>query len=893
MKIDIENNQHRVSFANDFSKDAFDLYSEEGGFAAMLRTGVKLAQEGNRTEARHLLLRVTEAEPENETAWLWLASISEYPEELLIFLRNVLKVNPQNERAIEWEKATKSLLAKTFVQRGIEASQENRAEFAKQCFLHAIVQDQESEMGWLWLASVTESVEEKLIYLQKVLSINPANETAQSSLKSLKDKKIQALLRKANSAAIAGERETANLLLEDIMKDSPDVEEAWILKAYLADGFFEKIKCYEKVLETNPENEAARAGIASLKLLMEKSETQAEDFTEENQVFATPELVAENTEIAVEESFNNIKEINDIEEIPAEVLAEVGEKENAVYFISETEPVLGESEKNYFKVNLEEPAPVEMAEENSSAVFFDPSENYLIDDTQVPNREFSVLEENTESSFVSPIESVDSTAESADSEAAESLIEEAFIPQHDEIELLEAHESEDDFSDNQLELSLDGENSENYVAETIELTNTEASFDEQVSEENAEAESMKHREEAAIETDESPETYRADYSEKTTENISNYTDFSTLSENSYDLSDYSTEVLSSQETVNSAPTESYYSPLVEYSSSENDFGNSSANYSVEDSPVSETFETIEHFDYEINEKVETPEEIEMQQEDYVSKEPDSSETVESSATADDFTQFQTRTFNNVETAICPFCAFGNTVHSVVCASCRTILSLSDLEMILSYQDANSLVLEQAIERIESEKSARKLSSDELQILGIAYLNAKNLRKGLNCLQEASKMVPNDVVLSSKVNFLAIRLSEIEMQENKNQENISISRTIMVVDDSPTVRKLISGKLEKSGHFVVTAVDGVDAMAKLAEAVPDLILLDIAMPQLDGYQVCKMIRSNDLTKDVPVVMISGKDGFFDKVRGKMVGSTGYITKPFGPETLMKAVETYIN
>ncbi|MBK7512656.1 MAG: response regulator [Chloracidobacterium sp.] len=118
------------------------------------------------------------------------------------------------------------------------------------------------------------------------------------------------------------------------------------------------------------------------------------------------------------------------------------------------------------------------------------------------------------------------------------------------------------------------------------------------------------------------------------------------------------------------------------------------------------------------------------------------------------------------------------------------------------------------------------------------------------------------------------------------------KTILVVDDSPTVRKLISSKLEKSGHNVVCAEDGVDAMTVLESTVPDLVLLDIAMPRMDGYAVCKLIRSNDATKEVPVVMISGKDGFFDKVRGRMAGTTGYITKPFGPETLMRALETYL-
>ncbi|RMG04500.1 MAG: response regulator [Acidobacteria bacterium] len=116
--------------------------------------------------------------------------------------------------------------------------------------------------------------------------------------------------------------------------------------------------------------------------------------------------------------------------------------------------------------------------------------------------------------------------------------------------------------------------------------------------------------------------------------------------------------------------------------------------------------------------------------------------------------------------------------------------------------------------------------------------------------------------------------------------------ILVVDDSPTVRKLITTKLERSGYRVIQAIDGLDALEKINSAVPDLVLLDITMPNLDGYEVCKRIRSNEATKNIPVVMISGKDGFFDKVRGRMVGSSGYITKPFGPETLMKTVESYI-
>jgi twitching motility two-component system response regulator PilG len=220
-----------------------------------------------------------------------------------------------------------------------------------------------------------------------------------------------------------------------------------------------------------------------------------------------------------------------------------------------------------------------------------------------------------------------------------------------------------------------------------------------------------------------------------------------------------------------------------------------------------------------------------------------------------------------------------------------ILTLSDLEMLISNSNADKLMLRDTVERMESERLTREFSEAELTMLGIGHLNLRNLQYGYNYLQQASQLNPNNVVLGSQVNALLIRLDEIKRRDEQ-AETMAKGKTILVVDDSPTVRKLIAGKLEKCGHDVYCASDGVEAMERLESMLPDLVLLDITMPRMDGYQVCKLIRSNPTTQDVPVVMISGKDGFFDKVRGRMAGTTGYITKPFGPETLMKAVETYL-
>lgn len=117
--------------------------------------------------------------------------------------------------------------------------------------------------------------------------------------------------------------------------------------------------------------------------------------------------------------------------------------------------------------------------------------------------------------------------------------------------------------------------------------------------------------------------------------------------------------------------------------------------------------------------------------------------------------------------------------------------------------------------------------------------------------------------------------------------------IMVVDDSPTVRKLVSLTLERRGYRVISAFDGVAAIKELGSCRPDLILLDINMPRLDGYRLCKLIKKHEATQSIPVVMLSGKDGMFDKLRGRLVGCSDYITKPFEADALTHKVAKYLS
>ena len=115
--------------------------------------------------------------------------------------------------------------------------------------------------------------------------------------------------------------------------------------------------------------------------------------------------------------------------------------------------------------------------------------------------------------------------------------------------------------------------------------------------------------------------------------------------------------------------------------------------------------------------------------------------------------------------------------------------------------------------------------------------------------------------------------------------------VLVIDDSNTIRRSAEIFLGQGGHQVILAEDGFDALAKVNDHTPDLIFCDILMPRLDGYQTCAIIKRNPRFARVPVIMLSSKDGLFDKARGRMVGSEDYLTKPFTKEQLLKAVQQF--
>lgn len=116
---------------------------------------------------------------------------------------------------------------------------------------------------------------------------------------------------------------------------------------------------------------------------------------------------------------------------------------------------------------------------------------------------------------------------------------------------------------------------------------------------------------------------------------------------------------------------------------------------------------------------------------------------------------------------------------------------------------------------------------------------------------------------------------------------------MVIDDSKTIRRTAETLLKKAGCEVITAEDGFEALSKIVDQRPDLIFVDIMMPRLDGYQTCALIKNNATFKSTPVIMLSSKDGLFDKARGKIVGSEQYLTKPFTKKELLGAISNHVS
>jgi twitching motility two-component system response regulator PilG len=137
------------------------------------------------------------------------------------------------------------------------------------------------------------------------------------------------------------------------------------------------------------------------------------------------------------------------------------------------------------------------------------------------------------------------------------------------------------------------------------------------------------------------------------------------------------------------------------------------------------------------------------------------------------------------------------------------------------------------------------------------------------------------------------MSEHDSPSNDQDASALVGLKILLIDDSRTIRRSAETMLTREGCEVITATDGFEALALIHRHEPDLIFVDIMMPRLDGYQTCAIIKNNARFRRVPVIMLTSKDGLFDKARGRIVGSDHYLTKPFTRDELLSAVRDQLN
>ena len=279
---------------------------------------------------------------------------------------------------------------------------------------------------------------------------------------------------------------------------------------------------------------------------------------------------------------------------------------------------------------------------------------------------------------------------------------------------------------------------------------------------------------------------------------------------------------------------------------------------------------------------------------------------------------------------CPLCDQAFAVKPLSCPRCQSVLALSDVSAFFESRDVREDLVQEAVQRLTAADPVANPVRRHRD-LGLAHLNLKRFQKALSHLSAASALAPQDSELSLVVDELTKHLeksqnarvstpgptpaaetreiprrfdelgtAEIRVEFNPSGEPQAAEveeappaeeRRVLVVDDSPTVRQLLSVTLERQGFRVILASDGMEALAKLQEGIPELVLLDVTMPHLDGYKICRVVKQNELTQNVPVIFLSGNDGFLDKVRGRMAGAVEYITKPIDPASLVRVISKY--
>lgn len=252
---------------------------------------------------------------------------------------------------------------------------------------------------------------------------------------------------------------------------------------------------------------------------------------------------------------------------------------------------------------------------------------------------------------------------------------------------------------------------------------------------------------------------------------------------------------------------------------------------------------------------------------------------------------------------CPFCWSPLERKAKRCHYCNGRLVITDA---LNHDDLDALDSNSFIDSVTRYTNviARETNANAYYFLSLANCNLKKTDEALDLLNEACRNYPDNQFIEQQLNIVlnhvAQRLTKYENIKPEAEKKPDASDTpvaadkkkILVVQNSPTTRKVVVMTLKQEGFLMIEAQDGLEALSKIDEERPDLVLLDTVLPKMDGYKILSIIKENKELKDMPVIMLTSKGGFLDKFKGKLAGSSAYLTKPFEPKDLVSMVKKHI-
>ncbi|MDM8555066.1 response regulator [Desulfococcaceae bacterium HSG7] len=249
---------------------------------------------------------------------------------------------------------------------------------------------------------------------------------------------------------------------------------------------------------------------------------------------------------------------------------------------------------------------------------------------------------------------------------------------------------------------------------------------------------------------------------------------------------------------------------------------------------------------------------------------------------------------------CPFCWTPAEINARQCHYCKAHFFIN--KQIFSQRNSapesdQIIIFKNAIKRYSEVISCEKNITANYY-LGLAHLNLAQWEKAITFLHQTVKLAPKKKQFAEQLRFVLNHIasirpaSEAAPDTNHSSQKAYLGpdrKKILVVEDSSTTRKVIAITLSQNDYHVIEACDGIEALSRLNEHKPDLIILDIILPKMDGFKILSIIKSNSDFKETPVIMLTSKDSFFSKVKGRMAGSTAYLTKPFDPQKLIETIK----